>query len=408
MRRFTKVALASIVALGATSAVGPVAQASDFTGTCLESPNLACSATPGQTYNGVTLGVHTPGGNDSEAAVEAVLSHVIGPPADVAPAATGLTGDSGDFDVTPNRVTDGTSFAWTYRGTDEHLAYLTVKAGNGFAVFGIAGRTSGTVDLAGLTGGHDISHIGFWTTNLLGVTPVPARKLHGDGFFGNTRLAKIDNGTVACLHVETTEPTTCTFTKRGNKSGAWLESPRGDYARMGQAVTLDGKPGGNYVIASKINTDGTVPALEPTGHDMAGTPLGMELAGSCVAEDWNVPTNRTGYQMDNWATLEVHTGKASPYDTGATLIRTYEYTSSSGSGTVYVYKGEGAGFNDPNGTERGQHGYYLNTTHSCHVGLSGGYEVMAAKRPATKGYPARVDPLSPTVWRPVSSLKIAN
>lgn len=82
------------------------------------------------------------------------------------------------------------------------------------------------------------------------------------------------------------------------------------------------------------------------------------------------------------------------YDTGATLIRTYPYTSPSGkSGTVSVYTGEGVGFNDPNGTERNESGYYETHSHSCHVGLSGGHEAIAAKRPATTGYPTKVDPL---------------
>ena len=41
---------------------------------------------------------------------------------------------------------------------------------------------------------------------------------------------------------------------------------------------------------------------------------------------------------------------------------------------------------------------------------SGGYEVYAAKRPATINWPApgRVNPNTPIVWRPVSTVSVAN
>ena len=77
---------------------------------------------------------------------------------------------------------------------------------------------------------------------------------------------------------------------------------------------------------------------------------------------------------------------------------------------VWCYKGQGAGLNDPSGTERDINGWYLSGSRRCHVAWSGGYEVAAAKRPAVINYPlpARVDTRSPIVWRPVTSMPIAN
>lgn len=79
----------------------------------------------------------------------------------------------------------------------------------------------------------------------------------------------------------------------------------------------------------------------------------------------------------------------------------------------YCCLGRGAGLNDRYGTERGlyaYHAYYGHPEYYCHVIWSSGAEVPAAKRPATTTYPApgRVQANTPIVWRPVSSVPIAN
>ena len=415
----------------APAAGSAVGQTSEFIGTCLGSPTLPCSATAGQTYANLTLGKDTPGGNDSEAAVEAVLAHVVGPPVDVAPLARDLTadGERGDFDLTLDQLTGGTGLNWSYRGPAQNLAYLSIKAGNGFAVFGIAGRTSGRVNLADLTGGHGVSHVGFWTTSISKAAPVLAKRLHGGGFFGNSRLGKIENGTVPCVDATTAEPAQCAFNKHATstgllggllcplldtlgivqcppaKSGSWLESPNGDYALTGQGISLQGKPGGGYVIAAKINPNGTVPALEPSGRDSAGTPVGSELAAACTIETIGSRSNANpALRLENYATLQVPTSD-NPHPDGAAL------TSATSEG-VFYYPGRGAGFNDRNGTERDEFDRYLPRSSACHRGwnAASSSEFPAAKRPLnTSYYPQRVLPKTPIAWRAVHpTLAIAN
>lgn len=75
-----------------------------------------------------------------------------------------------------------------------------------FAVFGVAGTTEGTIDVSELLGGHDVSHLSVWSTNVSQAEPVAATKLHGKSWLGNMRLSKIDGGKLPCLHVETAEP----------------------------------------------------------------------------------------------------------------------------------------------------------------------------------------------------------
>ena len=335
--------------------------------------------------------------------VGVVLGTVVGPDVDITGVARGLTGDSGEIDLTPNAVTTWQAFDWSYSGSAQNLAYLTVKAGTAFAVVGIAGSTSGHVDVTSLLGGHDISHVSFWATNASQTEPVVAKILHGKNFLGNSRLAKISNGTVPCLHVETAEPARCVFTKT---SGSWLESSKGGFAKAGQNISLDGKPGGEYVTASEVGLDGAVPCLAPTGHDAVGTPAGDEIAGACAIETLLSPSNSTwGQPLINYATTEV-CATSNPHPDGAQLTRWY--TNSAGTG-IYCYTGPGAALNDINGTERDQYGYYYRSSDRCHVVWSNGYEVPAAKRPSTGGYPARVNPVSPIVWRTVDNrLRIAN
>jgi hypothetical protein len=78
---------------------------------------------------------------------------------------------------------------------------------------------------------------------------------------------------------------------------------------------------------------------------------------------------------------------------------------------IVCYSGAGAGMNDTNGTERTYYGDYFNGSEFCHYIVTSHLEVPAAKRPATKSYPApgRINPKSPILWRPVNpNVRIAN
>lgn len=109
-----------------------------------------------------------------------------------------------------------------------------------------------------------------------------------------------------------------------------------------------------------------------------------------------------GLPLLNYATREVCTSSF-PHPDGAMPIR-------KPSPAVYCYKGTGAALNDPSGTERTSNGVYLTGSARCHVVWSGGYEIFAAKRPAVRTYPApgAIDPNTPIVWRPVTTLTIVN
>jgi hypothetical protein len=78
-------------------------------------------------------------------------------------------------------------------------------------------------------------------------------------------------------------------------------------------------------------------------------------------------------------------------------------------GSYQCTKGEGAALNDINGTERDAYSVYRTGWTACHHGWYNGFEVPAAKRPATGGYPAKVSVTSPVLWRTVASnVSIAN
>jgi hypothetical protein len=59
------------------------------------------------------------------------------------------------------------------------------------------------------------------------------------------------------------------------------------FALDGRAISLDGAPGGVYVVAAQVRPDGRVLALQLTGRDAAGTPAGLELLGVFVVETPN-------------------------------------------------------------------------------------------------------------------------
>lgn len=377
----------------------------DAPGTCSTQRTLPCSATGLQTYSDRTLGRE---GNDDQASVESVLRHVVGDVVRIRPLVTGVTKDEGPVRLEPANVTGGTAFAWSYADATESLAYVTVKAVTGFAVFAVAGTTTGNIDVSALLGGHDISHVGFWAATVSTPTPVRATRRHsadpldprGHGMLANARLGRIERGTVPCVHVETADVAQCRF---GRHSGSWVESASGEYALVGQSLSLDGTPGGDYVVSARINRDGTVPALEPSGYDTAGTSPSQELAAGYVVETLGASTNVSGRLLQNDATLEVCTSSY-PHPDGARLTR-------SPTAGIYCYVGPGAGLNDLNGTERDSYGVYYSEEFYAHVAWISGVETVVAKRPATVSYPApgRVKTDSPIQWRPVNNnLRIAN
>ena len=215
---------------------------------------------------------------------------------------------------------------------------------------------------------------------------------HGKGFEAMCRLAYIDHGTVPCLSLNTAKPRTCRFTPR---SGAWLESTTGAaYAMAGQSISPHGKPGGNYVIASRRSRKDPPPCMQDPhapkarAADSAGTASGVELAGSCTRRDVRLDQERVraavGQLRDADGVLE-HARQRRPAD------RPVHGSPQPG---VWCYKGQGAGLNDISGTERNSSNVYLTGSKRCHVSWSGGYEVYAAKRPATISYPA------PAAWTP--------
>lgn len=233
--------------------------------------------------------------------------------------------------------------------------------------------------------------------------PIEVAKTYGDDkFYGNTRLVAIDkSGSVPCVHFEKGSPASCTFKPT---SGAYIVSKSGNFARVGQAIGQDGSPGGDFIIASKVSDKGTVACVAPKGSDSAGVPAGVELASACVVETLNSPYNATGLKVVSYASLEVCTS-STPHPDGATLSS----STSTSTSKVYCYKGDGAGLNDINGTEKDALGVYYPGAERCHVIWSNGYEVPGSKRPSTKNYPApgSVVITSPITWRPVTTVDVA-
>jgi hypothetical protein len=397
--------LAAVVALVVplAYAVPAAGNATPAVGTCLESRVLPCTVSMSQIYGSTQMAPGIASGSRMKDGTAAVLSRVFGFQMAIEPAAVEMNGDSGDFDFTPNDITKVNRFEWTYRGPEERMAYLAVRSDREVVMTGIAGRRSGSVNVADLLPGAKAVHVMFWTTLRSLPAPVVAERVHGEGFLGNTRLGRIENGTVPCVHVETAKPARCVFTKR---SGSWLESRDGHYALVGRPISLNGEPGGDYVVAARINTDGTVPSLQPTRpRDAAGIPSGDELGGIPSLETSQSARNASGGLLQNYATLEVCTS-SHPHPDGAMLTR-------SPSPGVYCYIGRGAALNDNGGSDRGPDGHTLTSVEGgyIHIMRSGGYEVFAAKRPATRNVPMppRVNPATPLVWRPVASnVRIGN
>ena len=243
--------------------------------------------------------------------------------------------------------------------------------------------------------------------------PVTVTRLHGEGFAGNSRIARIEGGKVGCLHAETGEKAECLFSTDGaSPSGKWVEAADGHYAKTGQAITLQGVPGGDWVVAARVSDAGTVPCVAPSGQDTAGLLVeGTELATTCVVEDvnqeYNVLSIYSFAPLVNYTDIEV-CSVSNPHPDNAQLTRTVTLASGA---TAYCYTGVGAALNDINGTERASTGLYLTETEHCHMIVTSGYEVPAAKRPATRSLPApgSVNFDSFIAWRPVNTnFDIAN
>ena len=99
--------------------------------------------------------------------------------------------------------------------------------------------------------------------------PVEVTTVHGDNFHGNSRLTRIENGTVPCLHVDDGTLAVCRFSP-ASASGEWLESPDGAFAKVGQAVSLDGTPGGDYIVAARLTMPRTCRAWSPRAWTRRG------------------------------------------------------------------------------------------------------------------------------------------
>jgi hypothetical protein len=233
--------------------------------------------------------------------------------------------------------------------------------------------------------------------------PVAVETVHGTRMEAYCRLARIEHGNVSCVQVDTAKATTCRFLPR---SGRWLESTSGDtFAVAGQPISRNGKPGGRYIVASKLSKDGRPPCAKPKSKptaraaDEAGTSTGVPMGGACTIEVNNSPYNAHGRPMQNYATREVCTSSY-PHPDGATLVRRP-------SPGVYCYTGLGAALNDQSARERDANGHYLPGPEACHVSWTappaqGGKEYFAAKRPNAVAYPlpGHVVTNSPIVWRP--------
>ncbi|MEO7795176.1 MAG: hypothetical protein ABIV06_10420 [Thermoanaerobaculia bacterium] len=249
--------------------------------------------------------------------------------------------------------------------------------------------------------------------------PVEVRTTHGGRLLPNTRLARIENGRVPCLHVEEGTVASCLFSTGGDAvSGSWLDGPEGEFAQIGQAVSLDGKPGGDYIVAARVGAGNSVSCSESTGMDTAGrVSPGIELGVICTVEDilqeWNALSVYGWFPLINYSELQVCAANdpaLRPHPDGLDPVRSYALPGSS-LDNVFCFTGAGASLNDINGTERDETTNYLAGEAYCHVVISGGFEVPGAKRPATKSFPAPgiVNVKSLITWRPVNpNVEIAN
>ena len=250
--------------------------------------------------------------------------------------------------------------------------------------------------------------------------PITPTTLHGASFLGNSRLSPIVGGQVACLNVDDASVASCAFsTAPAGASGEWLESAEGRFALVGQAVSIDGTPGGDYIVAAPVSDAAPAACIAPTSMDTAGRVSdGLELAGVCIVEELGAEYNALAAEWGwtplwNFADSEVcmaNGPNGRPHPDDALLVRSYSSTGS-GPDDTFCYKEYGAALNDLNGAERDWLGEYYAGNGWCHYIAVGGYEVPAAKRPATRSLPApgAVNTRTYMAWRPVNpNVPIAN
>lgn len=301
-------------------------------------------------------------------------------------------------------------------GSDEQA--LLTSIGGGGSTVGIISPTPTTTTTTTISR-TTATRVAPKYSSCVGVSAVSYYNVAPKAVSRNMRLSPVVNSTVACVQVETGARATCSW---GSTSGVYIAAKGGQlYAQAGQTIGIGGQAGGTseldqYVVASPITIDkltgnGSVPCTASAGFDTAGTASGSELAGACVVETANAPTNATGIPNENYATLYVCAKSGS--NTDAATIDASAISSESSSyaknASVECYTGLGAGLNDISGTERDVAGVYLPRSENCHVVWNGYYEVPAAKRPATYGWPSRVNEYSTVLWRSVAStVKIAN
>jgi hypothetical protein len=225
------------------------------------------------------------------------------------------------------------------------------------------------------------------------------------------RLARIKHGEVPCVNVNSAQEEKCDF--RRGRTGKWLESRRGpDFAMVGDSLSRDGDRRGNFIVAAKRSGAETVPCRKPpvSAADTAGRVAeGTELAGTCVVEDLGTDYNALSAEWGwsplwNYATIPVCARTGGDHPDFAEVVEDL-------GGGILCYSGPGAGLNDTGGTERDWLGEYFHGSEFCHYIVTGHFEVPAAKRPATRSYPApgSVNMNSPLLWRPVNpNVRIAN
>jgi len=220
---------------------------------------------------------------------------------------------------------------------------------------------------------------------------VPVSRVYGDWTRVNYRLTPIVRGKVHCVHVETAKVVECAFPR---DTGSWAEGAQGEYAAIGQAISRDGEPGGDYIVATRIPR-GSIPCIDLRHvKDVVGTAEGCELSGGAIQEVLNSAANASGQPLQHFCSLPVWCN-SHPHPDGAELIAT--------DGSAYCYSGRGAALNDINGREADASGNYLPGSRFVHVIYSGGYLTIGAKRPATAGgWPIKLKRDSPIVWRPLS------
>lgn len=437
MRRVApSITVFAIVIAGALLTTSGAAAHAAVSGTCLASddPELPCSASEGQGYDGYTVPA---GGQDTESSVEGVLKYVLSEETDVSPVEVNLTGDTADIDFSFPDGSDEASFGWSYSG-DATLAFLTVQTGQGaFAIYDITKQTHGSIDFGPELGtyGND-THFGFWQRTFTDCEPVKVTDTHGPGIVPGCQLAEIVKHRVPCVHVTKEKSSTCVFKTGKHPSGKWLEGKEAGnpaiYALGPQPLTKRGKPNGPWVVASKQEKDGGMPcrreASDPgtrkairqaqakaertakalkagavlPARDTASYASDGSLSGSGYTEIATSTTNVNQVHLANYATKVVWTSEPPPHPDGAQLVA----QDSRGFGFSYG----GAAMNDMNGVERYAPAYgsvYIDDPYHRHFITYNGSTVAAAKRPPTKpnGQPLP----GPIAWRTVNpNISVAN